>query len=221
MYLLPLLEVVGKRPHRSEYILPSLVVMGSTFVQYNKFVLILSSRYLSEGFSLVYCNPCILLCGSPIVVFINLSCCLFISFSLRPGQVFRKPCLIALRILDIVGPKSAACKYWASYGFEVCTRMLFTTFSDCCGPRGIFHIPVFLSLVPLIIYFPFFWIEIACLSNVMVHPASHKTPNDINGDVFIFGKMWICLAILLRPDSFSVAMCVNSIVLPSGSLALI
>ena len=55
----------------------------------------------------------------------------------------------------------------------------------------------------------------------MMHPSSHKTPNDINGAVYIFGKMWIYLACLLRPGSWSVAIFVDSIVLPSGSLALI
>ena len=36
-----------------------------------------------------------------------------------------------------------------------------------------------------------------------------------------FGKMWICLSILLIPGSWSVAICVNTIVLPYGSLDLI
>ena len=110
------------------------------------------------------------------------------QFYLRPGQVFRKPCLIALRILAIVGLKSAACKYLASSSFEVCARMLLTTFSDFCVPRGTSHIPVLLFLVPLIISSPLFWMEIACLSSMMVHPSSHKTPNYIIGAVCIFGK---------------------------------
>ena len=63
--------------------------------------------------------------------------------------------------------------------------------------------------------------DISCLSGVVVHPSSHKTPNDINGDVCILGKMWICLSRLLIPGSWSVAICVNSIVLPSGSLDFI
>ena len=83
----------------------------------------------------------------------------------------------------MVGLKSAACKYWASSGFEVCARILGTTFSDCCVPRGTYHIPVFLFLVPLIISSPLFWIGMSCLSIVMVHPLSHETPNDINGSV--------------------------------------
>ena len=62
---------------------------------------------------------------------------------------------------------------------------------------------------------------ISCLYSVMVHPSSHINPNDINGDVCIFGKMWIYLACFLRPGSWSVAICVDSIVLPSGSLAFI
>ena len=143
------------------------------------------------------------------------------SFSVRPGHVFRKPCLIDSRRLPVVGLKSAACKYLASSGFGVCARMLFTNFSDCCVPRGTYHIPVFFFMVPLIIYSPLFWIEIYCLSSVMVHASSHKTSNDINGDVYILKKIWICLACLLRPGSRSVEIYVDSIVLTSGSHAFI
>ena len=145
-------------------------MLGSTVVQYNKLVLILYSKSASGGFPLVDCNPCLLMCRCPIVVFLDLSRCFLISFSVRPGQVFRKPCLIVLRRLYVFGMKSATYKYWNSYGFEVCTRMLFTAFSDCCGPRGTSHIPVFFFLVPLIISSPFFWIYISCLYSVMVHP---------------------------------------------------
>ena len=55
----------------------------------------------------------------------------------------------------------------------------------------------------------------------MVHPSSHKTLNDINGAVFIFGKMWILLACLFRPGSWSAVMWEDSIVLPSGSISVI
>ena len=140
---------------------------------------------------------------------------------MRPGHVFRKSCLIDLRIIALVGLKSAAHKYWASYDFGFCARMLFTTFSYCCGPRGTFHIPVFLFLVPLLISSPLSRMEIYFLSSVMVYPPSHKKPNDINGAVCIFGKMWICLACLIRPGSWSVAICVYSIVISYGSLAFI
>ena len=66
--------------------------------------------------------------------------------------------------------------------------MLLTKISDCCDPRDTYHIPVFLFLFPFIIPYPFFWMDIAFLSNVTVHPSSHRTPNDINGAVYIFGK---------------------------------
>ena len=73
------------------------------------------------------------------------------SVSVRPVQVFRKPSLIALNRLAIVWMKSDECNYWDSSGFEVCAIMLFTAFSDCCGPRGNSHITIFLFLSPLII----------------------------------------------------------------------
>ena len=141
------------------------------------------------------------MCKCPIVVFPDLSWCFLISFFVRPGQFFRKPCLIVLRRLAVVGMKSAACKYFASSCFETCSIILFTTFSDCYGPRGTYHIPVFLFLIPLINSGPLLSIDVDCLSIVMVRPSSHKTPNDINGDVCIFGKMWIYIASLLRPGS--------------------
>ena len=37
MYLFPLFDVVGKRPHRSEQMFPSLVVLGSIFAQNTTF----------------------------------------------------------------------------------------------------------------------------------------------------------------------------------------
>ena len=147
-----------------------------------------SSKSVSGGFSLVDLSPFILMYKCTIVVFLGFSRCFLISFSVRPGHVFSKTCLIDLRRLDLVGMKSAACKYWARSGFEVCTRMLFTTFYDFCVPRGTSHIPVFLFLVPLIISFQLFWVEIYFLSIVMVHPSSHETPNDINGAVCILEK---------------------------------
>ena len=96
------------------------------------------------------------------------------SFSVRSGHVFRKPCLVALSRLDAVGMKSASCKYWDGSGLEVCYRILFTKFSDCCVPRGTSHISLFLFLVNLIICFTFSCIDISCLYSVKVHPSSHK-----------------------------------------------
>ena len=109
------------------------------------------------------------------------------SFSERPGHVFRKHFLIALRRLAVVGRKSATFKYWDSSGLK-CSRLFFTTFSDCFVPSGTYHIPVFLFLVTLIISSPFFGIDICCFSSVMVYPSSHNTPNDTNVDVYIFGQ---------------------------------
>ena len=150
--------------------MPSLVVLRSTVVKYTTLVLILSSRSVSGGFSLIYHNPCLIVFRCPIIVYLDLSRCFLIIFYARPGQVFRKLCLIALRRLVVVGMKSAACKYWDSSGFEVFAIMLFTTFSDCCVPRGTPQIHVFLFMVPLIISSPLLWMEIVSLSSVMVHP---------------------------------------------------
>ena len=179
--------MVGKLPHISDYIFPSLVVIGSKVLQNTTFVLIFYSKSVPGGFYLVDCSSYLLMCRCPMVLFLYFPRC-FLMSSVRPVRVFRKPCLIASRRIAVVGLKSAACKYWTSSGFEVYSRMFFTTFYDCCVPRGTSHIPVFLFLVPLIIYFPLFWIEFSYLSSVMAHPSSHKIPNDINGAVFIFGK---------------------------------
>ena len=103
------------------------------------------------------------------------------DFFVKSSHIFKKPCLIDLRILAVVRLKSAACKYWASSSFEVCSRMLCTTFSDCCVPTGTSLILVFLFRVTLIIFYTLFCMDIPCLSSAMVHPLSHKTPNDING----------------------------------------
>ena len=55
----------------------------------------------------------------------------------------------------------------------------------------------------------------------MVHPSSHKTTDDINGSVCIYGKIWICIDSLIIPGSWSVAICVESIVPPYCSLDFI
>ena len=190
-------------------------------MQYTKLVLILSSSSVSGGFSLADCNTCLLMCRCPIVVLIDFSRCFLMSFSVRPVQVFRKPCLNALKRLAVAGMKSAACKYQASSGFKVYAKMIFTIFSYCCFPRGTSHIPVLLFLVLFIINFPLFWMEISFLSIVMVHPSSHRAPNDNNGAVWIFGKMWIRLICLIIPGRWCVAMCLDSTVLPYGSITFI
>ena len=52
---------------------------------------------------------------------------------------------------------------------------------------------------------------------ILVHKV-FLNPNDISGDVLLFGKIWICIAYLLGPLSWSVAICDDFIVLPSDSL---
>ena len=162
-------------------------MLESIVVQNTTFVLLLSYRSISVGLSLVYCSPCILMYRCPIVVFLNFSRCLLIGFSVRSGHVFSKDFFIALKRLVVVGLRSAACRYCDSSGLDVCTRILFVADSDCCVSRGTYHIPFFLFLVTLIIYFPFFWTNISCLSSVVVHPLSHKTPTGISEVVFISG----------------------------------
>ena len=107
---------------------------------------------------------------------------------MMPGQVFNKPCLIALRRLSVVGLKIDVLLYCASSGLGFWSRIIFVTSSDCYVYRGSYHVPVCLFLVPFIIPCQVLWIAISCLYSVMVHSSSHKTPNDIIAATFIFGK---------------------------------
>ena len=171
----------------------------STFVQNTTFFLLLFSKSVYGGFSLVYCSPCLLVFRFLIVVFLYFSRCFLVSFSVRPGQVFRKPCLIDLRRIYVVGLKSAAWRYCNRSGLVLWSRILFYVASDYFVSWGTPQISVFLFLVPLSFSCPFFWTYISCSSSVVVHPSSHKTPNDISGYVFIFGSIWICLTFLIGP----------------------
>ena len=54
----------------------------------------------------------------------------------------------------------------------------------------------------------------------MVNPSSHNAPNNMSGDVLIFGQMWICLTFGVRPGSLVIVTCGESIVLPYGSLEI-
>ena len=157
-------------------------------MQNTTFILIFSSKSVPGGFSLVDCIPYLFMCRCPIFLLLDFLRCFLISFLVRPGHIFRKPCLIALRRLDVSGMKGAACRYYDNSGIELCNRMLFTTFSYCCVSRGSSQIPVFFFLVPLIIYFPFFWIGISCLSIVMVNPLSHKFLMILTGLSGFLGK---------------------------------
>ena len=140
---------------------------------------------------MIECSSCILMFRCSIVVFLDFSRCLLISFSVRPGQVFRKPCFIELKRLAVVGMKHDTRSYCASSGLDVWDIILFIISSDCCVSRGTYHIPVLLFPVPLIISCPFFCTYISCLYSVMVHPSPQKNPNYISGAVLIFGRMWI------------------------------
>ena len=154
---------MGKSTHRSEYIYPSFVVLGSTVVKINTFVLFLSSRSISGGFSLVEYIPCLLMCMCTIVVLIYFYISFLMSPSVRPGQVLSKPCLIALMRLSVFGMNSAAWRYCASSGLVVWSIILFVAISDCCVSRGTYHIPVCLLPVTFIICCPFFSDISACI----------------------------------------------------------
>ena len=157
----------------------------------------------------------------PIVVLPDFSKFFLVRFSVRSGQVFRKPCLIALRSIYVVVLNSSAWRYCASSGLVVWARILFASDSYCCVSRGTSHIPVCLFLVPFIISCPFLWTVISCLSSVVVHPQSHNTPNDISGGVLILGVMWLCLDCFCSPGIWSVSMCDDSIVIPSCRLYVV
>ena len=153
--------------------MPSLVVLRSTGVNNTKFFLLLSSRSVWRGFSFVDSIPCILVCRCPIVVFLDFSICLLMSFLVRPGHVFRNPCLMSFVRISVVRLNIDVCKYRASSVFDVCTRMLFITDYGCWVSRRTSQIPFFLLLVPLIISFPLLWTYISFLYSVMVHSSSH------------------------------------------------
>ena len=140
--------------------------------------MILSSRSVSGGFSLVYCSPCLIMWRCPIVVFINFTIWFLMSFYVRPGQVSRKSCLVALSRIDAVGLKSATRRYCASYGLVVWSIMLFTTTSDCCVSRVTSQITVLLFLVNFIICCSLFWTDISCLYNLVIQTLSNRTPKN-------------------------------------------
>ena len=112
----------------------------------------------------------------------------FDKFSCEACTSIQEILSISLRSLTVFGLKSDAWRYCASSGLDVCAGILFLTASYFCVSRGSSHIPVFFFLVPLIISCQFFCTGISCLSSVIVHSSSHKTPNNIIGDIFISGK---------------------------------
>ena len=106
----------------------------------------------------------------PIFVLIYFSI-LFLTISyIRPGQVFRKTCLVDLSRVAVVGMKSDWWRYWASSGLVAWSRMLFVTTSYCCVSRGNSHIPVCLFLTNFIIPCPLFGRTfLACLVCLCIH----------------------------------------------------
>ena len=70
MYLFPLLGMTRKGLHTSEWMFPSLVVLGSTVVQKNTFFWFFPSRSISRGFSMVDCSTFILMYRCPSVMLI-------------------------------------------------------------------------------------------------------------------------------------------------------
>ena len=127
MYLFHLLVVIGKRPHKLEYIYLYFVVLGSMVVKKITLVLRLYSSSVSGVLFLVHYSPCCLMCRCPVVVFIDFSRWSFINPYMRPGHFLRKPILIALRRLFVIRIKSAALKYCANSCLVVWARILFTT----------------------------------------------------------------------------------------------
>ena len=144
-------------------------MIGSTVVHNNIYFLFLSSRSISGGFYLVYYSPCIIMWRSTIFVLLDFLRWLLIRFSVRPGQVFRNPCFIALKRLAVFGLKSSAWRYCASSGLDIWAIMLSVTAYDCCFSRSYSYIPVILFLVPLIISCLFLWTDVSCFSSVMLH----------------------------------------------------
>ena len=82
-------------------------------------------------------------------------------------------------------------------------------------PHPCFYVPVS--------FYCFLYILLNChfFSSLLVRPSSHRTVNDMSGDVLIFGEMWIFLDLRVRIGSWSVATCDDFIVLPYGRLAVI
>ena len=96
-----------------------------------------------------------------------------------------------------------------------------TLFFSCADAPSLYSLISQVVSGPYDYFSPFFLMYIAFLSGVVVHLSSHNTPNDNNGAVWIFGKIWICLISVFRPGIWSVDICVYSIVLPYGSLVFI
>ena len=131
-----------------------------------------------------------------------------------PGHVLRKPSLIDLRRLVVVGKNSAAWKYIVNFGFVVWAIILFTTVFDCCVTRETYHITACLLLVPFNIICHIFLVQCDGASIITQYPQQYEWA------VIIFGEMCICLTSFVRPSSWIVSSFYNSIVIPYDSLAV-
>ena len=108
------------------------------------------------------------------------------------------------------------CQFWFSYfGHNVICHNFWWLYLQGNFPHSSFLVSgAFYSFLSI------FWDDISILSIVMVHPSSYITLNDISWALFVYEKMWICLACLLSPGIWSVAICDESILIPSESLAV-
>ena len=125
-------------------------------VQKTNLVLHLSSRSVSGCLFMVYCSPFRIMCRCTIVMFIDFYICFLINPSMRRGRFLRKPRLIELMRLVVVGIKIVAWKYCASSGLVVLAIILYTTIFYYCVSREASHIPFSFSLVHFYIFCTFF-----------------------------------------------------------------
>ena len=108
IYLFPFFDMIGKRPHKSEYISPSCVTFGYMVTQNDMLVLIFSPRSVSGIVFLVDDAPCRFMWRCTIVLLMDFNKCLLIKLSVRPGYVLRKTCLMTLRRFVFVGLNSSS-----------------------------------------------------------------------------------------------------------------
>ena len=151
--------------------------------------MLLSFRSVSGGFSLVDCIPSILVFRCPIVMLINFPNILIYELLCEAWPSLQENLFGCLEedccFWDETCCMKILCQFWFSFLVQnvICHNflLLYLLFTS--------HIPVCLFLANFIIYCPFFWTDIYCLSSFMVHPSSHQPPNDLSEAVFIFGEI--------------------------------
>ena len=125
----------------------------------------------------------------------------------RPGKVFRKPFLIALRSLSVVEMNSSSWRYCTSSGSVVWSIMLFITASDCRVFRGTSHIPVCLFLVLFICYCTFLWTDISCLYSVFLLGEFSGVPIKF---IKLFLGLLISILLIIAPNRHLHPFCFHS-----------